>query len=153
MMPASPSVTSSRLDGRGARCRHERGKQRRESAREMAGGLAPAAPDHALEDERAQEPEDRGRQPHRPFLRPEDAHHHGEDPREEDRRAPRRSQRSRRETEQLARPACDEVLRADRPAPLVGAEEVRLPEQHEPQQRAGRERGREEDPPGRFGIV
>ena len=119
----------------------------------MAGRLAPAAPDHALEDERAEEPEDRGRQPHRPFLRPEDAQHHGEDPRKEDRRPAGRSQRSRRETEQLPRPARDEVLRADGPAPLVGAEEVRLAEQHEPQQGAGRERGREEDSPGRFGIV
>ena len=142
-----------RLDGRRPRRRDERRKQRREGAREMAGGLAPAAPDHALEDECAEEPEDRGGQPDRPFLRPENAHHDGEDPWKEDRRAPRRPQRRRRETEQLARPACDEVLRADRPAPLVGAEEVRLPEQHEPQQGAGRERGREEDPPGRFGIV
>src|SRR5664279_3009234 len=36
---------------------------------------------------------------------------------------------------------------------VFGPEEwaVRLPEQHEPQEGAGRERGREEDPPGRFG--
>ncbi len=119
----------------------------------MAGGLAPAAPDHALEQKSTDESEDGGGQPDRPFLRAENAHHHGEDPRKQDRRAPRRPQRGRRETEQLGRPARDEVLRADRPAPLVGAEKVRLPEQHEPQQGAGREGGREEDPPGRFGIV
>ena len=148
-----PERHERRLDGRGPRRRHERGKQRREGACEMAGGLAPTAPNHALEQERADESEDRRGQPDRPFLRPENAHHHGEDPRKEDRRAARRPQRSRRETEQLARPACDEVLRADRPAPLVGAEKVRLPEEYEPQQGAGRERGREEDPPGRFGVV
>ncbi len=133
-----PERHERRLDGRGPRRRHERGKQRREGAREMAGGLAPTAPDHALEHERADESEDRGGQPDRPFLRPENAHHHGEDPRKEDRRALRGAERRRREAEKLARPARDEVLRADRPAPLVRAEKVRLPEQHEPQEGAGR---------------
>src|ERR1019366_8020084 len=73
------------LDRGGARRRHERRKERREGAREMTRGLAPPAPDHALEPESSEEPEDRRGQAHRPFHRAKDTHHERENPREEDR--------------------------------------------------------------------
>ena len=49
-------------------------------------------------------------------------------------------------------PPCEDVARADRPAPLVRGEEIGAAEEDQPEQGAGRERRREEEAAGRFGI-
>ena len=131
----------------------QRGKEGREGADDVSRGLSPTAPDDALEHEGADEAEDRRRQAHRPFLGAEDPHHRGQDPGKENRRPGGRAQRHRRKAEKLIRSAGEDVARADRPASLVGAEQIRLTEQHEPQQGARRESGRKKNATGRFRII
>jgi len=115
--------------------------------------LPVAAPDDPLEEERADEPREGGRKADRPLLGAEDTDHHREDSGKEDRRPGRRAERPVREGHRLRQPPLDEVSRAQDPRPLVGAEEVRPPEEDETQQGASQEGQREEEPPRRFGIL
>ncbi len=149
--PREAERHESRLDRRDARGRDERREEGDERAREVAGGLAPSAAHDPLDDERRDEAEHRRGKPHGPLLGAEDAHHPGEQPREEDRRARRVAHRRRGGREHL-RPALEDVARSHGPAALVRGEKVGASEEDEPQQGARRERRGEEEAAGRFGI-